>query len=538
MGRRARGDRASVRVIPLDELGPDEEPAAPPVPAAGPHALSADGETPDGGARLASSASGSWSPGPSESAAAPGTEARAGRPRWSRRTRLAVGAAAAVLALVAVGGVVRGEASEAARLERVVAAGGLRPLDADAGVVWRVDARESRDFNATWWYHLVVTDAALVMVDEEVSGYDPVTGALLWRAPQEFAPSGPGQRAVVSCRGKEPAGVAPEALVCTSLAVAGVESPSEVNSHERPLGVQVIDPVTGEVTSSRAVEEGTEAATVVFGDALATARWGDPEHVVVTLEDLETGRARWTRELEVTPDPDEVGDQYLGLWLDGEVLRVEASGLSATVDETGETDVTTSADSWTMPLRDGRSVVQRVGGSASVLDADGRELLTTGGRVREFASTDGQPDKALFVSDGGGVMDVAGEVTRPRTTAVDPATGRALWHADGVLDLPVVQVGDVGILSGMGRLWAVDIGTGERLWESSQFRTVQWARTDGTDVYLIGSGTRGGSTITAVSVESGRDLWSVDLDDYVVQAVGADGRLVLQTQEGDLLGIG
>jgi outer membrane protein assembly factor BamB len=530
-----------VRVIPLDEcdeLDPVGEPAAAPVPAPGSRALSADGETPDGGARLASSGSGSRSPAPSESAADPSAEARAGRSRWSRRTRLAVGAGAAVLALVAVGGVVRGEASEAARLERVVAAGGLRPLDAEAGVVWRVDARESKDVNASWWYHLIVTDEALVMVEEDVSGYDPETGALLWTAPQEFAPSEPGQRAVVSCGGDGPAGVTPKALVCTTFAVAEIESTTEVNIHERPLGVQVIDPATGEVMTSRAVEAGAQAATVVFGGALATARWGDPERVVVTLEDLGTGRARWTRELEVTPDPDEVGEPYLGLWLDGEVLRVEAPGLSATMDETGETDVTTSADSWTMPLRDGRSVVQRVGGSASVLDAEGREILTTGGMVREFASTDGQPDMALFVSEGGGVMDGSGEVARPRTTAVDPATGQALWHADGVLDLPVVQVGDVGILSGMGRLWAVDMETGERLWESSQFRAVQWARTDGANVYLIGSGTKGGSTITAVSVESGQDLWSVDLDDYVVQAVGAGGRLVLQTQEGDLLGIG
>jgi outer membrane protein assembly factor BamB len=539
MGRRARGKGADVRVfsfVELDDFDDVEDVeggAAPTAHGASPHAVAPRGGGPDAGPRGASSARRAQSSDPS---AGDGGLLPGGRSRWARGTRLVVGAGA-ILALVAVGGVVRGEAREAARLERVVAAGGLRPLGADAGVVWRIDAREPRSVYATWWSAPIVTDEALVMVDGDVSGYDPRTGALLWRAPRAFEASGPGER-VVSCGGGDPREAAPEALVCTTFAVDTLGSPGEATLHERPLGVQVIDPATGEVTGSRAVEEGAEAVAVVFGDGLATARWGDPDRVVVTLADLETGRARWSRELVVTPDPDVVSDQYLVLRPERDALRVEALGLSATLDETGDANVATSASSWTMPLRAGRSVVQRVEGSASVLDADGVEILRTNAMVREFESTDGQPDKALFVTEGGGVMDESGEVTRPRTTALDPATGRALWHADGALDQPVVQVGDIGVLSGMGRLWAVDMETGERLWESSQFRTVPWARTDGTDMYLVEPATTGGSTITAISVESGRDLWSVDLDEFAMQAVSAGGRLVVQTDDGDLLGIG
>ncbi|MEV7960774.1 PQQ-binding-like beta-propeller repeat protein [Oerskovia paurometabola] len=526
MGRRPRGTaRSSVRVFAIEDLDPD-------LAEQGPSGPRSRGAVPDGGAPVQGPADG---PVPQVlSGAEPQVDERPARRPWSRRSRLFVGAGVSVVALLVVGGVVRGEMNESARVDRVIAAGGIRPLGPEVGVLWRIEPSVSGDEDSStgWWLSPAVVDGTLVVQGSPVVGYDPTTGRELWRgAPR---PASDTAKVTTACTGTGTWEVQEDPLVCTTFELRSVPTVGATFEQSFPVRVDVMVAATGEVTGTRTFGEETQGAAF-FDDGIASVRWGDGGHVVVDLEDRATGELRWSREIaqERGSSPEE---EYLGLQDGGSVLMVAVAGRLVTLDADGRT-VDEAEESWTSPLRDGLALVQHPDGGSTVLDRAGAELFRTRGTVQEFTVTDGGPTAAFFVTEGGGVMDESGNIERPRTTALDPATGRTRWSIDGVA-APVAQVGDVGILSKAGRLWAVDLGSGERLWESSEVLTYTSAHTDGTDLYLMGPSATGGTRVTAVSVDSGQELWSSDLEDSAAWGVGVRGTLVVATDDGTLLGIG
>ncbi|QDW63743.1 PQQ-binding-like beta-propeller repeat protein [Oerskovia sp. KBS0722] len=527
MGRRSRGTaRSSVRVFAIEETDDLGE--------SGPPGLPVRREVPDGAAYAPRSADGLAPQG--SAGDAPPTEEPLVRRPWSNRTRLLVGTGLAVVALLVVG-FVRGSMNESARLERVVVAGGVRPLGPDASVLWRIEpGAVGSDASVTPSSPPVVVDGTIVVAGPDVTGFDPGTGEELWRASSSFGSVAPGtRRTECAGSGQWPSMTGP--LICTTFALRQTSLFSETAFEEHLVGLEVLDATTGDVTSSHVFGEGTLGAEV-FADGLVTVRWGKGDQVVVDLQDLATGELRWTREIAAVRDPSgESGDQ-LGLWAAGDLLLLDGAGISTTLDAEGDVQPEGVRDSWTTVLGDGRSVVHRLDGTSSVLDPDGREAFVAQGRVQEFGATDGTRAGAFLVAVGGGVMDTSGAIDAPRVAALDAETGRTLWESEGTLDTPVARVGDVGILSDAGRLRAVDLRSGAQLWEAPGVRSFASAHTDGTDLYLVESSPTGGMRLTAIAADSGREVWAKDFVDSAVWGIGASGTLVVATYDGDVLGIG
>jgi outer membrane protein assembly factor BamB len=447
-----------------------------------------------------------------------------------------VGLGLAVVALL-VGGLVRGSMDESARVERVVAAGGLRSLGPDASVLWRIESGTvGWDESGTVRSTPVAVDGTVVMAGRGVTGFDPGTGEELWHASSPFGSVAPGERRT-ECAASGPWPTRTGPLICTTSELRQISLLSETAFEERLVGVEVLDATTGDVMSSHVFDEGTLRATV-FDDGLATVRWGKDDQAVVDLQDLTTGELRWTREIEAVRDQSGGYRDQLGLWAAGDLLFVDDAGVSTTIDAEGEVLPEGARDSWTSVLEDGRSVVHRFDGTSSVLDPDGHEAFVAQGRLQEFGATDGTPAGALLVVDGGGMMDTSGATVAARLAGLDPETGRTLWESEGALVAPVARVGDVGILSDAGRLRAVDLRSGARLWEAPGVRSFASAHTDGTDLYLVEGGPTGGMRLTAIAADSGREVWAEDFADPAVGAVGVSGTLVVVTFDGDVLGIG
>lgn len=532
MGRRAQGSSgARVRVFSFEEGDEDwTEPGPGPGPGLRPDGgrVPARAQVPDGAAPLVA-------PDVGPRALAPPARRRP----WSARTRLLAAAGALTVVLLGAGGVVQGETNERARLDRVVAAGGVRPLGADVGVAWSVEPhrRPGEDPASVDLPPPAVVDGVLVVPGDQVVGYDPATGEERWRRSLAASASEQAGATTTLCSGTGPWGAQEGPLVCTTSAYRLVSTAEGTFEEMLPVRVDVMVPATGEVTTSSAFAEGTQGVTV-FDEAIATVRWGTDGQVVVELTDLATGAPRWSREVAVVDHRADGGYAgYLGVHDGGAVLLVGIEDRTVTLDGAGEV-VDEAADSWTVPLADGGAVVQHRDGSSTVLDRDGAPLFRTQGAVLEPGARDGDRARALFVTEGGARMDASGTIDAPRTSALDPTTGRALWTAEGVLDAVVAQVGDVGVLSGGGRLWAVDLGSGRRLWEAAGHLSYSSAHTDGTDLYLVGSDGTGGMRITAISVESGQELWTAALPldgggwGFVVQ-----GRLVVVEGDGGVTGV-
>ncbi|MFD6092946.1 PQQ-binding-like beta-propeller repeat protein [Oerskovia sp. NPDC060338] len=537
MRRRAKdGSEGRMRSFALEEAEEDVDEPARLLPRGTPTRGAGQGGVPDDGARLLSVSHGPASPD------VPG-RARSGR-RPSRRTRALLGAAIATVVVLVVGGLVVGERNEAARIERVLASsGGVRSLGPDVAVVWRiapVAGGNAPDLGR--WSQPTVVDGVLVVPGDPVAGYDPTTGERLWRASESPESSAPTEDAPRSGDQTRCSGSGPRSdrgpVVCTTSSFRPVTIFGETSEQAHLRRIEVVDPVTGDVLTSRSLDEETTGATVAFTDGLATFAWGSAGQVVVTLEDLATGEVRWSRELVPGPEEGVEGPRYLQGWPDGDALRVEATGLSVTLAADGSSVSTRQTMSWDSTLPDGGRVSLGGDGTWTVFDPDGHGSFSVAGNLVLFDVTDGSADVPLLVSEGGDVMDAAGTIARPVFSALDRRTGRTLWTADGNLERAVAQVGDVGVLSGAGRLWGVDLATGERVWEAGGTLAYGQSFTDGTDLYLVGQSGIGATRVTAISVDSGQELWATEVPELSTWTFSARGRLVLVTDDGGLLGLG
>ncbi|MEK8228592.1 hypothetical protein NKG05_25125 [Oerskovia sp. M15] len=296
----------------------------------------------------------------------------------------------------------------------------------------------------------------------------------------------------------------------------------------------MIDPSTGDVLTSRRLDRESGGATVAFGDGLATVGWGEgpgrgdprgPAH----------GERRWSRDLQVVRDAGVEHNGYLGCgptatgfgWRPRGSVRClmptasRRTGLPASCGARGSP----TAAGWSGTPTGPRASTRRTGPRSSAP------------RERPRVRCERRVTRRCPVRHGRWGRDgCLGRSRRRLDVGARPAVGA---HAlDRRADPRAARRagGDVGILAalvGCGRsTWARGRALGE-----SGVLTYSAAYTDGVDLYLVGSSDTGATRVTAVSVDSGHELWATDVSESFAWSFTAQGTLVVVTQEGSLLGL-
>jgi outer membrane protein assembly factor BamB len=265
--------------------------------------------------------------------------------------------------------------------------------------------------------------------------------------------------------------------------------------------------------------------------------------VRVTAEDAGTGAERWTSTLEFDPtlsdncqtwpanaDPSDVPvtDPDLTMVNVGaESVSVEGCGVSATLSVGGvrldPTDDAVIGQVWVTELGSGRFAVEGDPGETVVVDAEGEILRTVQGRMSSSPTAPDAPDDLWFVTRRSGVGFAAVR-----------EDGSEAWMA---LEESRVALAarDVVIVNRGNRLVGLDRATGAKMWEwadddprgLANFRTL----TDGETVaaQLLPQDGEGEGVLVAVDLGTGEELWEVPL---VGSVVAVDGHLVEFTSDG------
>lgn len=231
---------------------------------------------------------------------------------------------------------------------------------------------------------------------------------------------------------------------------------------------------------------GGRGVAVADGAVFSAERGGSPTFAL----EADTGEERWSRDVHALPAP---------TVHDGRVFVGGSGGLVALDAATGETD-------WEAPdvgrvsrpptVRDGRVYVTTRERLLALDAATGNELWSLDGRFR--ASDPAVTGERLFLSgrqreDGGSAA---------RAIAVDVETGDPEWTLDddGLAAGTAIVADGVVYVSGLNRLYAIDAGTGDRLW----WLRFQWpvgppAVADGTVLASVGG------RLSAIVPGDGRD---------------------------------
>lgn len=135
-----------------------------------------------------------------------------------------------------------------------------------------------------------------------------------------------------------------------------------------------------------------------------------------------------------------------------------------------------------------------------VIGEDGRVLIDADSAVMQMPVVNTNPDAPIIIGD----------------SAYDRGTGKVLWRSDNLVqdDYGTLQaiVGDVAYLSAQGVPAAVDVRTGERLWQSDSILGLNPSA--GSGDLLVGSDWSG---MTALDLRTGTVAWTIPFD-----AVDAD----------------
>lgn len=228
------------------------------------------------------------------------------------------------------------------------------------------------------------------------------------------------------------------------------------------------------------------------------------------------------------------GDSF---WLGGagnpERDLVTGAVLSGGTPASGSMPLVTST-----PLPDGGrldDVVEDGSERTEAFGASGALLFSLEGRPFEPAVSDGTPPGVLLVRAGGGLGGVSGDVA-----GVDATTGAELWrtHVVGQPE-PVVRAAGTLLVTGSGRVIALDVATGTVRWDSA---TSGWAAlpvSDGRTV-LVRAQAPDGAELVAVDIGSGETRWRTPVPSADVRsAVALDGRrAALLFQDGTLSVLG
>lgn len=271
--------------------------------------------------------------------------------------------------------------------------------------------------------------------------------------------------------------------------------------------VYVIDVRTGESTTTMPLPSGGYG--LAFNGSAVFTRSFLEGHNSVVISKLSPTGTQWQREVAV-PEPLPSGD---------------SSGFTATkhlvATGSGTVVVVSADDGRTILAKPGRADIGKLpDGSMTVITGN-----TDGGNPTDGPVVHVRPD-GTTQSLGGKTFSVPGVVTagqrdrimvgRSYTSVND---GTAVWsvQSDNEYASPEVYVADDRevVVSGLGNgsLGAVDTANGRVIWTASDVGEVV---TDGE--HLIGASTDGG--LTAIDLETGSRLWSVDAATLGNRAIG------------------
>lgn len=483
--------------------------------------------------------------GPDGPAGAPGsrTPRRPGLP-W-----IAAGVAAVVVAGgLAVGWTIE-DHRETARL--VGAFGGVVPWgDAPPGELWSVDAPGGRFAQAG-------ADGVVLVENGKVSGVDLGTGEIAWSRDV-----GPGATCGTDLAWNGSTLRRDDPLVCVSSGserlatvldddgtVLGSLSLDGVGSAE---AFAVPGPSGTVVLAERVAEPAPGAAATTY--RLLTLQ-GTTEDVVVpagraarvVAVDVATGEERWEQVVGFVAPEGRPGSCMTSTTTDGldeESFSIDADSLSVLVVDGMVhvfgcgVDSLLSSDGTRLqaPGTDDRRLIPAgSGGFVSVsddpettraLDGDGTVRWETGGRYLFPQAVDGSEQDAWFLSTAG------------RLLAVDAHDGSRLWAADIPAEQVLVQTGERVVVTSFLYRRALDLETGQTLWETEVTdgdRHSVGAFTDGRRFFdrTTSGGQSPDARLTAYDLATGEELWSRD-DVPASDTVVAFGGALLRVAEGAL----
>ena len=246
--------------------------------------------------------------------------------------------------------------------------------------------------------------------------------------------------------------------------------------------------------------------------------------------DLKTGRRLWSR--TILPRQERDGDIGGGIaFHDGRLIAATGAAEVLAIDAASGRVLwrrSTGAPVRSAPaVSDGRLFVVTTENSVIAFDAkDGKKLWN-------YDSV-----AALTGILGGGAAAVdEGVVVAPQSTgeviALRAATGRSIWTENlgtgrrsdpvrglgAVLASPVIDRGVVFALSNAGRLAAIELGSGRRLWDI-ELSGVQTPWVAGDYVFVLTSR----AELTAIRRSDGRVRWAIQLDRFTDDEHLSEGR--------------
>ncbi|PUB28962.1 putative pyrroloquinoline-quinone binding quinoprotein [Promicromonospora sp. AC04] len=376
---------------------------------------------------------------------------------------------------------------------------------------------------------------------EDVVAVDPGSGEVAWRVAV-------GERPVCGPVGYD-ASISTDTLVCVhgpenEREVLTIAPDGSTRSRAADLaeGEQVFPAPDGMVVRVARIGDAGDAAEQVECNSMGActpAVLTEGRDVLVTAEDAETGTERWTRTIAFAPvdasncqqydgmgevtgvDPDQVtvhaGARMVDV--DGCGIRGTLSALGVRLDLAGGDG---SGQAWVTELGKGAFGVG-AGTDTVVVDEAGKTLRTLSGWVQTGAVSPDAPDDLWFVADGSGFgFDAVRE------------DGSVAWtdkYSGGVLlvarDVVVVDRGNK--VAGLDRVTGAELWTwsGEHVLGLARYRTL----TDGETVALehLPQESSGEGLLVALDLDTGEQLWDAPLTNT---AVAVDGHIVEITLDG------
>ncbi|WP_129782705.1 PQQ-binding-like beta-propeller repeat protein [Promicromonospora panici] len=265
----------------------------------------------------------------------------------------------------------------------------------------------------------------------------------------------------------------------------------------------------------------------------------------VAAEDAGTGAERWTSVIEFdptisdscqtwpadidsTPDEPTYDPDLTTVSVGAESVVVAGCGLAATLSVDGTRldlagDLLDPAQVWVTELGSGRFAVEGDAAQTVVVNADGKILRTVQGRMSSGPAAPDAPDDLWFVTRTSGVGFAAVR-----------EDGSEAWTALQESRV-ALAARDVVVVNRENRLLGLDRATGAKMWGwadddprgLANFRTL----TDGEAiaVQLLPQDGVGEGVLVAIDLGTGEELWEVPLTGAVV---AVDGQLVEFTSDG------
>ncbi|MBJ8348370.1 PQQ-binding-like beta-propeller repeat protein [Antrihabitans sp. YC2-6] len=321
-----------------------------------------------------------------------------------------------------------------------------------------------------------------------------------------------------SIRWRSPAG---ELGGCAPLAVSDTVFCSAGNYSEEP-GFVTIDVDSGDVERTP-----TDLSVIAIGaseDAVFVVE-GNPEDGDLRLhaESPDDPSAEWTKNIDLSASyEDFYGGQSMSIANGVGVLEIggEAAGFDL---DTGELTWRQGLPACSEVIRPSvGGLVTRVGLDCSTYRVENTELIGTGGSVLATADSEAvhrleldapaDADVSVLLGDGG-FDRLTGE--RRWTSAdlisdpIDPTSG--MTSPNSTFGTAVAIVGDVALLRDPvdGKESALDLSTGQRLWERQIELVGQLAAGGGTTLL-----TAGGQDVRATDLRTGRPVWTVPIESF------------------------